>query len=169
MDPSLPAFRSMNDQPTALGIASRYSDHRLRITFVVVSPAGPTLTVLDSWQGTRQSDLPSQLADIYQIIRNRFDPVRPQALAVKRAESPVRRPPDHYDARTSFEGVAMLAAEHLGCRHFDYRTGELKRLLDAPDVLAVTREKFPACPEGDEAVEAAAAACAALGELGHQI
>jgi hypothetical protein len=159
----------MNDQATVLGIASRYGGNRAKVTFVAVSTEGPTFELLAGWRGTRGTDLASQLADVYRTVHNRFDPLRPQAIAVKRAESPIRRPPAHYDARVAVEAVVMLAAEHLGCRHFDYRTQELRSRFDGQDPMEVARGVFPACVGDDEAAEAAAAAYAALGDLGHEI
>jgi hypothetical protein len=154
---------------TVLGIASRYPQDRLKVTFLAVSAEGPALETLESWHGSLGTDLARQLADLSQVIRNRFDPLRPDAIAVKRVESPFRKPPDHYDARVSLEAIAMLTAEHLGCRHFSYRTGELKSRFGGRDPGDVVREIFASCPEGEEAAEAAAAAYAALKDLGHEI
>lgn len=160
----------MNARSTVLGAASRHEGGRLKVSFVMVSSDGPTLEVLPAWHGTQGAELGQQLTDTYQTIRNRFDPVRPTSVAVKRVESPsFGRPDEHYDARTSFEAVAMLSADQLGCRHFDYRTRELKARFGGQDPLAVAQRVFPACPNDDVTTEATAAALAALIDLGHEI
>jgi hypothetical protein len=159
----------MGDEMRVLGIASRFADDRLRAHFVLAAlRPSVSVTRLAPWQGTRRTDLPSQLADLHQVIRNRADPIDPLAIAVKRAESPPRRPPHHYDCRVSLEAVAMLVAEELGLQHFGYRRQDLKRLLGSQDPLGLAREVGGL--EADEPAEAAAAACAAMRELlGHEL
>lgn len=159
----------MPDGTKVVGVASRFPDERLKAHFALVAVnGGTTVEVLDRWLGTRRTDLPSQLADLHQVIRNRTDPINPTAIAVKRAESPGGRPPHTYDCRVSLEAIVMLTAEQLGHGFFAYRTRELKRCLEADDPLAVVRGAFGNL-EADEDAEAVAAACAALRDLGHEI
>jgi hypothetical protein len=159
----------MPDEPRVVGVASRFPEERLKAHFAVVAvEEAPTIEILDRWLGTRRTDLPSQLADFHQVVRNRADPNEPTAIAVKRVESPVRRPPHSYDCRVSLEAVVMLAAEQLGYRFFAYRTRELQARLEVDDPLGLMRRAFAGL-EADEDAGAAAAACAALRDLGHEI
>lgn len=158
----------MADEATVLGLACRAADDRLSAWFVAVRRnADDTVDVLElePWHATSGTDEAAQLADVQDAITNTIDARRLgdlTAVAVKRVEMPVGRPPKPYDRKVRFEAAAMLAANATGKRYFAYRKQELKSRSD----LMQAAQAADGSPTATEAVEAMAAACAALSDLG---
>jgi len=158
----------MPEDVAVLGLACRGDSDRLSVWRVEVQVKGDGsvgVVELDPWQGTRGRDDASQLIDVHDAIVNALDSPRLgafSAVAVKRTESPPRRPSNPYDRKVRFEGAAMLAAHAQGKRYFGYRKNQLGRGSD----LAEQARAAAATPLGDEALEAVDAACAALRDLG---
>lgn len=151
-----------------LGLASRGDSDRLSVWFIEVRVAEDgdiEVATLEPWQATRGRDDASQLIDVHDAISNAVDTPRLGAIAavaVKRVESPRKRPSNPYDRRIRFEGAAMLAAHGAGKRYFAYRSNQLGRGAE----LASKARTVTGAPTDSEALEALDAACAALGDLG---
>lgn len=159
----------MTDGATVLGLASRGDNDRLSVWLVEVQlddDGHVAVVVREPWQATRGRDEASQLIDAHDTIKNALDAPKlgaVGAVAVKRTESPVAgRPSNSYDRKVRFEGAAMLAANALGTRYFQYRNNQLGRGKD----IAKTAGAAPGVPSEDEPLEALAAACAGLYDLG---
>src|SRR5436190_293457 len=99
----------MQEVLTVLGLASRAGGERLHARMVAVALSSDDdleVRSVEPWEGTRGTDDARQLVDLHDAIVNVLDPKRqgaPQAVAVKRVESPSRgRPSAAYDRRIRF-------------------------------------------------------------------
>jgi hypothetical protein len=159
------SVRLVADELAVLGIATSSRDGALIVSRVIVRLTGDDVEVerLKPWQGTPRDEARSQ-RDLVDALGNVLDRKRdgaPEALAVKRPESPVSRPTVPYDQKTRAEGAAMIAATSQGRRYFSYRKGQLGH-GEALNEAAKAHANYPSA-EGEQ--DAVAAACAALAEL----
>jgi hypothetical protein len=155
------------DELAVLGLATSISDSALIVHRVVVrvSNGDVELNVMDAWKAIRKDEARS-LGDLADALSNSLDRKReraPDALAIKRVESPIRgRPSGSYDQRTRAEGAAMIAAASQGARYFGYRAVEIRPRGKALREAAAALPQYPA---DDDRRDAIAAACAALSDL----
>lgn len=152
----------MANYSSVLGVASQVSDHRLTAAFVRLDGAGPTAEVLDSWRGTKGTDTGRQLAQLVEVLRNRLAASAVDAIALKRIESPVGRPPNTYDDRIRFEAAAMLAAVAADLPYHSFRTQSLKPVIDRKDPYNAAMAECSLSELSQTEAEALAAALAAL-------
>src|SRR4051794_14962028 len=96
-------FSIVTDDLSVIGLASRGDKDRLSVWFVAVRllPDGQVdVRELESWQATRGTDDGSQLLDVHDAVVNAIDAKKlgkPNAVAVKRVETPRGRPSKPYD------------------------------------------------------------------------